>query len=282
MFANACAPNANSRDAALPKVMRVGVLPDQSRESVEIRYQPLIEFLAEETGLKLELRIPDDYQSLVSEFHAGKVDLAHFGGVTFVRAEQEAEARPLVLRDVDLAFTTDFLAAVSDEREQLADFEGAVFAFGSRLSTSSHLMPRQFMGSQSITPEAFFSEVRYSGGHEATARWVQNGTVELGAANSIVVEAMFVDGRLSRDKVRVVARSDPYCDYVWATQSGMDETLRTRIRDGFLALDISNSKHAAILKRLGARAFLPAKSNDHDSIRMALDEYGSHLDLPPG
>ena len=146
---------------ATPTVLRVGVLPDVSVENLHKRYDPLLDHLSAGSGLDIKLVIPADYNELVRLFRDHEVDLVYFGGITFVQAHDLHNAEPLVMRDVDTRFTSYFLVKDGDPAHDLVDFKGKSFTFGSRLSTSGHLMPRHLMRMEKqIIPEEFFAEVR--------------------------------------------------------------------------------------------------------------------------
>lgn len=247
----------------------IGVLPDQSQANLSARYEPLVDYLRATTGLDVSLSIPSSYEELVDDFAAGRVQLVHFGGLTFVQAEQRSGARPLVMRDVDLRFTSCYLVPASDVRRSLTDFEGEDFSFGPVLSTSGHLMPRHFLTKQDIVPETFFSSVRHSPGHDQTAGWVANGTVTIGVSNCDIVRSMFADGRLSADNLRILETTPPYVDYVWAVQPSLDASLTNQLRDAFLALDPTNPAHRTILSANGADGYLPAGAGDFRDVRAA-------------
>ncbi len=253
---------------ATPAVLSVGILPDESVEALHRRYDSLLSYLSAETGLDFKLVVPSDYSELVRLFRDGEVDLAYFGGLTFVQTHLFHHAEPLVMRDVDTRFTSWFLVKAGDPARGLADFKGKVFAFGSRQSTSGHLMPRHFMHTERrITPEAFFTEVRYSGAHDKTAYLVREGTVDLGAANSEIIKTMLRDGRLKEGEVRVLWETPPYSDYVWAVHDHLDGGLKTQLRDAFLALDVTDAVHEKILTGMGAGAFFPARASDFRSLK---------------
>ncbi len=254
-------PNFDSEDT--PSILRVGVLPDESVEMLHQRYDLLLDYLSRETGIEFKLVLPSDYNELIQLFRDHEVDLAYFGGLTFVQAHVFHHAEPLVMREVDTRFTTWFLTMDSDPTHNLADFKGKVFTFGSRLSTSGHLMPRHYMQTEKqITPEEFFTEVRYSGAHDKTAYLVRDGEVDLGAANSEIIRTMLRDGRLKENDVRVLWETPPYPDYVWALHGHFSESIKTRLRNAFLGLDASNAVHGKILAGIDAGAFLPAGTSD--------------------
>ncbi len=263
------------RHEATPSVLRVGVLPDESVEALHQRYDPLLDHLSAETGLDFKLVPPSDYDELVRLFRDHKVDLAYFGGLTFVQAHLFYHAEPLVMRDVDTRFTSWFLVRDSDPAHGLADFKGKVFTFGSRLSTSGHLMPRHFLQTEKqLIPEEYFTEVRYSGAHDKTAYQVRDGAVDLGAVNSEIVKTMLRDGRLKEKEVRVLWETPPYPDYVWAVHDRFNEGLKTQLRDAFLRLDADDAVHGKILAGMGAGGFLPAGASDFLPLKGIADTLG--------
>jgi phosphonate transport system substrate-binding protein len=266
----ACAEERVDHAATAGPIL-IAVLPDQSRDTLLSQYAPLLDYLENETSLEFELEIPLDYSDLLNQFDTGRVDLAWFGGLTFTQAERRSRAVPLVFRDVDLQFTSCYLANSSDKRTTISEFEGEDFSFGPSLSTSGHLMPRYFMKDDGLDPEQFFASIRHSAGHDQTATWVANGTVALGVANCVIVRSLFENGLLGSDDVRIIETTPPYSDYVWAVDVSLDERIKLTLLDAFLALDASIPEHRKILRSQGANAYLPAASENFEIIRIAAD-----------
>ena len=257
-----------------PEVIRVAVLPDQAPENLISRHRPLLDYLERKTAIRFELAIPTDYEDFLRAFEAGEVDLGWFGGLTFVRAAQHGNAVPVVFRDIDLQFTSCYLSRTSSARASISAFEGAAFSFGPELSTSGHLMPRYFLARSGIVPEDFFSSVRYSIGHDQTAAWVADGTVELGVANCVIVQSLLNGNQLNGEELVVLDTTPPYSDYVWAVQPSMKDSTRLVILDAFLALDATVPTHREVLQRQGANAYLPADREDFATIQTAAEQAG--------
>jgi phosphonate transport system substrate-binding protein len=253
------------------KTIKVGVLPDESKKNLSNRYNPLMEHLSRETGFKFELFIPESYEDLLTMFHDGQVDLAYFGGFTFVKAHLADEAVPLVMRDVDARFSSYYIVKGDNPAKSISEFKDKIICFGSKLSTSGHLMPRFFLKEKEIIPENYFSEVRYSGSHDKTAHWVRDGTVDLGVANSQIINAMFKDGRLEKNAIRVLLETPPYANYIWAVQPRMEPTIQTKIRDAFLDLSQENEKNRKILNGLNATYFIPSSVEDFSRLKAIVE-----------
>lgn len=257
-----------------PRSIRVGVLPDQSAEKLAARYTLLLAHLVRETGLPFELVIPADYDELLQMFYAKNIDLAYFGGLTFLKAHERSGAVPLAMRDVDARFRSYFLVNATEPATSIAEMRGGTLAFGSRLSTSGHLMPRYFMVESGIDPEGHFGEIVYSGSHDATAMLVRDGEADLGAANGEIIERMFSENRLNRNEIRILWKTPPYPDYVWAIRKEIDGSVRRNIQDAFIALSPGIADHSKVLLVLGAQGFLPASVNDFAPLRTIAESQG--------
>ncbi len=265
-----CGPSAET--AAKPAMLKILVLPDRPRAQMEASYAPLVQYLSRKLDLPCELVIPDSYERAVELFHRRDVQLANLGGVVFVRARAKDRAVPLVMRDADLAFSSSFIARTGAPGDGLDRFRGRPFAFGPKLSTSGHLMPRHFLAQQNIVPEKFFSAVRYSDNHDTTAVWVRDGVVDLGVVNSLALTQMYRSGLLRRETVHVIWETPTYPDYVWVAQPDLPADFRAQVREAFLDLSTNEPANAAVLAALQARAFMPAIDSDFTSLeRVAAD-----------
>jgi phosphonate transport system substrate-binding protein len=243
-------------------VLRFGILPDSDRSIIDSRFTPLLQYLQQETGIKIEYVPANNYLDLLALFKTAKVDVAWIGGYSYVQAHQQVNAKPLVLRDIDLKFSSVFLVRPENSKININEFRGSTISFGSRQSTSGHLMPRYFLYERHINPEQFFANVVYSGGHDKTAYAVRDKKADLGAANSMVIRKMLAEGLLKPDDVRIIWETPVYTDYVLVVQQTMPEEVQQLLIDAFLALSPLNQLNKPILDALGAKGFLPASNLD--------------------
>ena len=250
-----------------PNELKVAVVPDQNHEDLKNQHQPLVDYLSKELSIPAKLIIPKDYADLNRLFHERKVDLAYFGGLTFVRASEKSNAIPLTLRDIDLRFTSIFLTSKNNKGSSIKDFQGMRLSFGSQLSTSGHLMPRHFLNEQGISAEHYFSETHFSGAHDKTVFGVLRNESDLGVANNAVVESMFKKGTVNPGDFKIIWITPPYPDYVWAIQPDVEPEFTTRLLNAFLSLTTSHKESKSILDSQSAGGFLPARDQDFDQLR---------------
>lgn len=259
----------------VPGQIRVALLPDEKPDIVLARHKPLFDYLEKETGLSFRLEVPDSYQEMSARFEADAYDLAYFGGLSFVIAHRNNGAVPLVLRDIDKAFTSVFITRHGSDQIQLKDFVGLAMTFASDQSTSGHLMPRYFLKQQFIEPETFFSRVEFAGTHDKVVRAVLANDVALGAMSSAIYQGMLEDGRLGAQQVRVIWETPAFVNYVWAAHPQLTQEDQDKLTAAFLKLDPSNPAHEQILDGLQAGHFLKAALTDFDQ----LEEVALSVDL---
>ena len=249
-------------------VIRVGVLPDQSEAALQKRYQPLLDNLSEDLGIEFRLVLCKDYNDLVQKMANDEIELASFGGLTYLQAQEALGVAAVVTRDVDLKFTSYFITHNMSDGQTLSDFLGMPFSYGSSSSTSGHLMPRYFMRAEfGKDPLSLFSDIHYSGAHDKTVYWVLAERNRLGVVNAEILQGMLNDGRLKKEDIRIIWETPPYADYIWAASNRLTINLRNEIQDSFLSLELKNPSDRAILSQLGANYYLPVYDRDYENLR---------------
>lgn len=267
---------AFTQGAAAQGVLRVSAIPDEAPTELQRKFKPLGEYLAQETGMKVEFTPVTDYAAVVESLATKKLDLAWLGGFTFVQAKlrTNGSAIPIVQRAEDEKFTSRFIVPVGSSAKTLADLKGKTFAFGSPASTSGHLMPRFFLLQAGINPDKDFRNVAFSGAHDATVAFVAGGKAEAGVLNASVWDKLVEAKNPNALKVRVLATTPPYFDYNWTVRGDLDPALVKKLSAAFLKLDPGNPAHKTILELQRASKFIPTKASNYDGIENAAKSAG--------
>jgi phosphonate transport system substrate-binding protein len=256
-----------------PKTLRVSMIPTTAADRMLRESEPLKAYLEQATGAKIELTIPLNYAAVVEAFGADKVDIAYFGGFTYVQAHKRFDAQPLVQRDRDQAFHSLFITHAGSPIHALADLAGRQFAFGDVNSTSGHLMPEYFMRQQGVDPQVIAKAI-YTGGHDATALAVANGKADAGALDEAVYTRLVKEGKLDAGALQVFYTTPPFFDYVWAARKALDPALADAFRRAMLALDAGKPEHKPVLDLLQATHYVPADDASYGPLRDAATAAG--------
>lgn len=255
------------------KTLRLSMIPTSDPGKMAREAAPLTAYLEQATGAKIELTVPLNYAAVVEALGAGKIDIGHFGGFTYVQAHKRFGAQPLVQRDRDVAFHSLFITQPDSQIASLLDLAGHSFAFGDVNSTSGHLMPEYFMREAGVEPNVIAHAI-YTGGHDATALAVANKKVDAGALDEAVYARLVKDGKLDAGKVKVFYTTPPFLDYLWAARKDLDPALADAFSRAMLALDASNPTHKVVLDILSAARYVPANDAAYDRLRQAATSAG--------
>lgn len=275
--AGACALLAASGQAWAQSggVLRVTAIPDESPTELARKAAPLMKYLEGKLGLKVEYTPVTDYAASVEALVNKKVDLAWFGGFTFVQASHRSGGKviPLVQREEDEKFRSVFITT-DPAIKTLADLKGKDVSFGSQSSTSGHLMPRAFLLQAGLNPESDFRRVAFSGAHDATIAAVASGKVQAGALNISVWDKFVADKKVDLSKVRVFHTTPPYYDYNWTVHADMPAALRDKLAQAFLALNKDTAEGQEILGLQRATRFVPTQAANYKGIEAAAKSAG--------
>lgn len=259
-------------------ILRVGLIPDEGDNKTYEQAKEILDRFSRQTKIPYEFVQSESYKDILKKFINEEVDFAFLGAVTYLKAHKSANAIPLVIRDIDMEFTTSYLVAMDSAAKTIADLKGKKLAFGSKLSTSGHVMPRFFLSEEGIVPEKFFSEVIYSGAHDKTAFLVEKGRVDVGTVNSDIVNNLFRSGKLDSKKVRVLNKTAAYPNNLWVIQPYISKDIRAVLQQTFTALIPNNEEDRELLDKTGTAFFLPADHMDFKQIEEALDSLGLRSD----
>ena len=257
------------------QVLRVTAIPDESPTELARKAAPLVKYLEAKLGMKVEFTPVTDYAAAVETLVNRKIDLAWFGGFTFVQAHVRSGGKviPLVQRAEDERFRSVFITS-DPAITKLTDLKGKDLSFGSQSSTSGHLMPRSYLLQAGLDPDKDFKRVAYSGAHDATIAAVASGKVQAGALNISVWDKFVADKKVDTTQVRVFFTTPPYYDYNWTVHADMPAALREKLTAALLALSRDTAEGKEVLELQRATRFVPTKVDNYKGIEAAARSAG--------
>ena len=210
------------RLASAAEPLRVGMVPDAGATQVSIEDKaPLQAYLEHALGRPVKLIIPTSYNATVEGIGNGSLDVAYFGGLTYVKAHTRYGAVPLVQRDIDRQFRSLFITREGTGITSVKGLAGHTFCFGDINSTSGHLYPVLALKQAGVSPDKGLKSFRYTGSHPATVQAVAAGACDAGALDETVYKSVTADGKLAGAKLKVFYTTPPFADYVWAARKDL-------------------------------------------------------------
>lgn len=257
------------------QVLRMTAIPDEAPTELARKAAPLVKYLEGRLGMKVEFTPVSDYAAAVEALVNKQVDVAWFGGITFVQANIRSGGKiiPLVQREEDEKFRSVFITA-DPALKTLADLKGHTLSFGAPSSTSGHLMPRSFLLQAKVDPDTDLKRVAFSGAHDATIAAVAAGKVDAGALNISVWDKFVADKKVDTAKVHVFYTTPPYFDYNWSVHADMPVALREKLAKAFLDLNSATPEGKEVLELQRATRFIPTQPANYKGIEAAARSAG--------
>ena len=245
---------SQGKQAANTAALRVGLVPNQAPDKIKAQYEPFRQYLSDTLSMPVELFVASDYAGVVEAMANDKLDVAYFGGLTYAQAKQRAKIHPIITEIDEETQTSNYYSLIivpSDSPVQsTAELKGKIFAFGDVSSTSGSLYPRFMLDKAGIKVPDDLENVVYSGGHDATAQAVQNGTVDAGGIEGRILNRLIANKTVDASKIRIIDKHLVE-GYPWVVRDSLDKSLEEKIVKSFL--DMNNPE---LLTLMRAKSFI--------------------------
>jgi phosphonate transport system substrate-binding protein len=154
-----------------------GVVPDSV--DTETNYQPLMDYIAQETGKTVEYHESTDYAALIEASIAGQIDVASFSGFTYVTATNNgAELTPIssitTAEGQEPGYFSQAIVPKGSDITSIADMAGKKICFVDPSSTSGYLFPSYALLEAGIDPEEDITPV-FAGKHDVSVQKTGEG-----------------------------------------------------------------------------------------------------------
>lgn len=264
------------------KALVITAIPDEKVSDQEAKFKALQEYLKTELEIDAKFSISADYSAAVERFKNGEVHLVWFGGLTGVQARKAVPgARAIAQGDVDPNYKSYFIAHKSTGLTESDEFPTAIkdmtFTFGSKSSTSGRLMPTYFiMKETGSSPEEWFSkpvQFQATGGHDATARAVASGSVQVGALSYKKYDSMVASGEIKAEDAPIIWKTPDYADYNLTVHPALEEMFGEGFIDKLqkVLVDCTDEE---VLKAFNRDDLIPAKNEEFEGIYEVAKEVG--------
>lgn len=168
-----------------------GIISTESSQNLKSDWQPLLDDMAKQTGLKVNAFFASDYAGIIEGMRFNKVQVAWFGNKSAMEAVDRANGEvfaQMVNADGTQGYYSHLIvhkdSPIQSLRDVLKDGKSLAFGNGDPNSTSGFLVPGYYVFAKNkIDPKSFFKVVR-NANHETNALAVANKQVDIATNNS--------------------------------------------------------------------------------------------------
>lgn len=256
-----------------PEKVRIGLIPTEGGADIKVRFEPLMQHLEKELGVKVEAFSASDYAGIITAMTHKHIEFAYFGPKSYVEAAARAGAEALALElDKDGAKGYQGIL-ITGKKSGITTIEQATdktktFAFTDPNSTSGCLVPSVlFYRDLKTPPETLFKEVSFSGSHGASILAVKNNKVDVAATNDIDLNRMIEKGSASKDDFNIIWTSELIPGSPMAGRKDLPRDLKEAFTKALLSFN--NNKEG--LEKLQNGGYAPVTDANYDVVRYMND-----------
>ncbi len=213
-----------------------GIISTESSQNLKTIWNPFLEAMEDETGLKVNAFFATDYAGIIEGMRFDKVHLAWYGNKSAMEAVDRADGE-VFAQTVDAegnpGYWSLLLAHVDSELNSLEDVmkcEGDLnFGIGDPNSTSGFLVPTTFVfAANGVDPKDCFKTVR-NANHETNLMAVANKQVDVATNNTENLRRLQTTNPEAAKKVKIVWQSPliPSDPLVW--RKDLDQATKDKI-----------------------------------------------------
>jgi phosphonate transport system substrate-binding protein len=227
------------------------VIPAENGSGVTERFTPFVEYLSKELGIKVNLRVANDYAAVIEGQRAGNIQIGYYGPASFARARLTGVKTDAFVIDVNAdgskGYYSVFYVLAKSPYQKLEDLKGKNLGLVDPNSTSGNNMPRFKMNQMGVDPDTYFSKVTFTGSHENAVLALAQGTVDVAAnwwnadddsnLTRMLAKSMVksMDGTtLKKEDFRIIVKSDLIINSPYAYLSDLPDDMKAAIKQAFL------------------------------------------------
>ena len=245
-----------------------------SEKGDENDYASLIKITEKLTGFKIETIRVTDYNAAVESMRAGRAHLAWYGGKTYVKAVEIANAQAFAAGvrpgEKDAGYYTYFVVKKDSNLIEFKDVEGKILSLNTIGSTSGDLIPQVELNkiNLSIKNKKNFKKVFYAGSHDACLLAALNNHSDVCGMSSRNFEARLEDGTFKKEDIRIIHKSDRVPPPPLAYSKIIPKEDRDKIKKAVLVAH----KHGEIGGYGGKMShYMEVKDSDYDVLREVIE-----------
>src|SRR6202047_2522248 len=155
-LAFAASASAEDWKAKYPE-LTFAVVPAENASGVTERWTPFVNYLSKELGVKVTLRIANDYAAVIEGQRAGNIHIGYYGPASFSRARMTGVKTDAFIIDVNSdgtkGYYSVFYVLAKTPYQKIDDLKGKNIGLVDPNSTSGYNMPLYALDKRGISPD---------------------------------------------------------------------------------------------------------------------------------
>lgn len=271
---------------ALAQEINFGLISTESSQNLKSDWQPLIDDMEKQTGLKVKTFFASDYAGIIEGMRFNKVQLAWMGNKSAMEAVDRSNGEvfaQMVNADGTQGYYSHLIVHKDSPLKNLDDVfknsKNLSFGNGDPNSTSGFLVPGFYVFAHNkVDPKTAFKVVR-NANHETNALAVANKQVDVATNNSENLEKIKERQPEKFKDIKVVWTSPLIPLDPLVISKNVPEATKTKIKNFFYNYAKTDPREKEIVMKISKLAGFKASTNDQLKPIRQLDLFGKRNKL---
>jgi len=198
-------------------------------------YIPLLKYLESSTNRRFRIKFSEKYEEdTFEDLGKGVTNIAIIGSLGYIIGEAKYGIKYLVSgvnKEGDATYRSVIFTDPNSSLQTLKDLKSKCFAFGAKMSTQGHLIPRKMLEDEGITLDDLGRHI-YTGSNLDTVKSVLNGECDAGSIQDALAKKLENEG-----KIKILKTSEPYPGLLVAYNKSLDSKTVDTVRAALLAFE---------------------------------------------
>ncbi len=250
--------------------IKLGILPRLGAVELFVMFNPLAEYLTKETGEKVSIVIPKDFEAFKGAVGTGQLNIGIANPVIYVQLKKDVHLEPLALSAEPKAgtqFRGIIIARKDSKIEAVQDLKGKKLMFVEKDSAAGYMFQMLLLKKAGLDIKKDFVLLPFAKKHDNVTMAIFNGAAEAGGIREDDLEKM--KDKVDLSQIKIVGYTEYFPNWPVFAVPGMNKETVAKIKTALLKLNPSNPRSEKVLGTAKLSGFVPVSDKDYDKVRRA-------------
>ncbi|HNY11236.1 MAG TPA: phosphate/phosphite/phosphonate ABC transporter substrate-binding protein [Candidatus Wallbacteria bacterium] len=232
----------------------IGFYPRGDVESTRKAFEPLINYLSKETGIKFKLAFSPNYLDVGNQMMEGNYNFALLTPMAFLMMREKSVIPVVPLAQRVASQKTSYAGVIVCKNnlgiKSIADLKDKVFAFVDPDSISGRLYPLALFKKSNMSIKTFFKKTYYAGSPKKALQDVLSGAADACATNEHEFEVTINADAKAKAQVTAIYKTPEIPNDYWAVLETTPLALREKLKKALFKINSSPELKKELLEKM--------------------------------
>jgi phosphonate transport system substrate-binding protein len=254
----------------------IGTLPLHSTVELQAIYGPLLDYLARETGEKVRLVVPKDFDAFKRAVKAGQMDAGFANPLIYVQLKKKVDIEPLALSS-EVKSGTRFRGILIARKDSAItrpqDLRGKKIGFIDQDSAAGYVFQMLLLSRAGLDVNKDINVLPFMKNHQNVIMAVLNKTADAGGIREEEFEKM--KDKVDVSQLRIIGYTDYFPNWPFFATPKLKKGMAEILRSALLKLRPNDPQNEKMLGQAQLTGFIAVSDKDYDNLRSAAKTAGA-------